>query len=121
MAQQSLLPAPLVPSSGSHLVLWTCDSLNGVAIANSFLLNDADFILVPISVFQLRELSTLRITVLTIKVRNKEAIEYLTFSLSFVAVFPSAASTGWRFSLALLSVFVTALLLTFYNGGKIKF
>lgn len=120
------MPAPLVPSSGSHLVLWTCDSLNGVAIANSFLLNDADFILVPISVFQLRELSTLRITVLTIKVRNKEAIEYFTFSLSFVAVFPfalfpSAASTGWRFSLALLSVFVTALLLTFYNGGKIKF
>lgn len=55
-------------------------TLSGVAITNSFLLNCGDFILLRNSVFQLRELSTPKITVLAVEVRNKEGIEYLTFS-----------------------------------------
>lgn len=60
----------------SHLAPWACDSVGGVSWS-CFLLNCSVFVLLPIPVFKLRELSTL----LTIKDRSNESIEYLSLLL----------------------------------------
>jgi len=70
----------LVLSGGTHLAPWTCDSSGGAA-GHHFPLNCEGFIMLPISICQLRGLSTLRITVLTIKDRSKKGIEYLSIFL----------------------------------------
>lgn len=101
VAWQEFLWAPSVLLGGSHLAPWTCDSPSGAA-GRYFLLNCEGFITLPISIFQLRGLSTLRITVLTIKDRSKEGIEYFSIFFILVAMFPSTSNNEWRFSLALI-------------------
>lgn len=79
---QALMPAYTVSSGGFHLAPWTCDSLEQQA-DSCFLLKRGGVILLPILVFRLRGLRTLRITVLTIQDKSKEGTKYLSIFIIF--------------------------------------
>lgn len=69
----------------SYPATWACVSLTGIAIHWLSLMHYGGFILLPLSVFQLRMLGTLVTTGLTVKDWDKEGIQYLSL---FLILFP---------------------------------
>jgi len=89
-------------------------------ISNCFHSDRRGLILLPIPVFQLSKLNTLKITELSIKDRSKEDIEYLSLLLIFGGDVPCCIQERTEILLGppfVFNSFVKTLFVTFYNSG----